>query len=343
MSINHILFLIILFILILNIFRKFEILQENINFSDHKKLGNTNKKPILIGGFFILVAILIFVSDNFIYFKICSIIIFFIGILSDKNIISSPKLRLLFQISIIFFLVHFEKLNIIKINIDLIDYLLNINYFNYFFTIFCFAVLINGSNFVDGLNGLLSGYFILVLTSIFYISNYHLNINYDTKEIINLLLVITLIFYIFNLFGIVYLGDSGSYLLSISVGFILIKIHQETNFISPYYIANMLWYPAFENLFSLLRRFLNKHKISSADKFHLHQLIFRFIRLKTAIKNYWINTLSGFIVILLNIPSIYIATNYYFHSIILASVIFFNFSLYLIIYYFLSKYFKLKK
>ena len=97
MSINHILFLIILFILILNIFRKFEILQENINFSDHKKLGNTNKKPILIGGFFILVAILIFVSDNFIYFKICSIIIFFIGILSDKNIISSPKLRLLFQ------------------------------------------------------------------------------------------------------------------------------------------------------------------------------------------------------------------------------------------------------
>ena len=130
MSINHILFLIILFILILNIFRKFEILQENINFSDHKNLGNTNKKPILIGGLFILVAILIFVSDNFIYFKICSIIIFFIGILSDKNIISSPKLRLLFQISIIFFLVHFEKLNIIKINIDLIDYLLNINYFN---------------------------------------------------------------------------------------------------------------------------------------------------------------------------------------------------------------------
>ena len=139
------------------------------------------------------------------------------------------------------------------------------------------------------------------------------------------------------------LGDSGSYLLSISVGFILIKMHQHTNFISPYYIANMLWYPAFENLFSLLRRFLSKNKISSADKLHLHQLIFRFLRSKTTIKDEWMNTVSGLIVILMNIPSIYIATNYYFHSVILVSIIFYNLSIYLLIYYFLSKNFRLKK
>ena len=147
----------------------------------------------------------------------------------------------------------------------------------------------------------------------------------------------------FNLFGIVYLGDSGSYLLSLTVGFILIKIHQDTNLISPYYIANMLWYPAFENLFSLLRRFLNKNKVSSADKLHLHQLIFRFLRSKAFIKNDWINTASGFILILLNLPSIYLATHFYFHSIILISVIFYNISLYLLIYYLLSKNFRLKK
>ena len=343
MSINHILFLLILFIFLLALFRKFEILKENINFSDHKKLGNLNKNPVLVGGVFILLSILILVSDSFIYFKICAILIFFIGILSDKNIISSPRLRFLFQIIVIFFLIHFEKLSIVEIHIDFIDYLLNITFFNYFFLIFCFAVLVNGSNFVDGLNGLLSGYFIMILTSIFYVTNYHLNINNDIKEIVNLFLIITIIFYIFNLFGIVYLGDSGSYLLSISVGFILIKIHQDTNLISPYYIANMLWYPAFENLFSLIRRFLTKNKISSADKFHLHQLIFRFLRSKTFTKKEWVNTLSSFLVILLNIPSLYIATNYYFHSIILVCIIFFNLGLYLLIYYFLSKNFRLKK
>ena len=343
MNINHILFLLILFIFLLALFRKFKILQENVNFSDHKKLGNINKNPVLIGGVFILLSVLIFASDSFIYFKICAILIFFTGILSDKNIISSPKLRLFFQIIVIFFLTHFEKLSIVEIHIDFIDYLLTINYFNYFFLIFCFAVLVNGSNFVDGLNGLLSGYFILILTSIFYVTNYQLNISNDIKELINLFLVITIIFYTFNLFGIVYLGDSGSYLLSISVGFILIKIHQDTYLLSPYYIANMLWYPAFENLFSLLRRFLTKNKISSADKFHLHQLIFRFLRSKTFAKKKWVNTLSGSLVIVLNIPSMYIATNYYFHSIILISIILFNLSLYLLIYYFLSKNFRIKK
>ena len=343
MNINYILYLIIFFIFVYFIFKKYEILKENVNYSDHKKLGKSNRAPIIIGGLFIATSLLVFLPINLIFFKIASISIFLVGILSDRNIISSPKLRLFFQISVIFFLVHFEKLNIVRVNIDFIDYLLNINYLNYFFTVFCFAVLINGSNFLDGLNGLISGYFILVLTSTFYISNYHINLNNDIKDLINLLLIITIIFYVFNLFGIVYLGDSGSYLLSITVGFILIKMHQHTNFISPYYIANMLWYPAFENLFSLLRRFLSKNKISSADKLHLHQLIFRFLRSKNVVKDEWMNTVSGLIVILMNIPSIYIATNYFFHSVILVSIIFYNLSIYLLIYYFLSKNFRLKK
>ncbi len=343
MNINYILYLIIFFIFVYFIFKKYEILKENVNYSDHKKLGKSNRAPIIIGGLFIVTSLLVLLPINLIFFKIASISIFLVGILSDKNIISSPKLRFFFQISVIFFLVHFEKLNIVRVNIDFIDNLLNINYLNYFFTVLCFAVLINGSNFLDGLNGLISGYFILVLTSTFYISNYHINLNNDIKDLINLLLIITIIFYVFNLFGIVYLGDSGSYLLSISVGFILIKMHQHTNFISPYYIANMLWYPAFENLFSLLRRFRSKNKISSADKLHLHQLIFRFLKSKTAIKDEWINTVSGLIVILMNIPSIYIATNYYFHSVILISIIFYNVSFYLLIYYFLTKNFRHKK
>ena len=343
MNINYILYLIIFFLFIYFIFKKYKILQEDINYSEHKKLGKTNKAPVLIGGFFIVISLLILLPNNLIFFKVASIFIFLVGILSDKNIISNPQLRLFYQIGAIFFLVYFENLNINRVNINFINYLLNIEYFNYFFTIFCFAVLINGSNFMDGINGLLSGYFILVLVSIFYISNYNINISKEISEIVNVVLVVTIIFYIFNLFGIVYLGDSGSYLLSLTVGFILIKIHQDTNLISPYYIANMLWYPAFENLFSLLRRFLNKNKVSSADKLHLHQLIFRFLRSKAFIKNDWINTASGFILILLNLPSIYLATYFYFHSIILISVIFYNISLYLLIYYLLSKNFRLKK
>ena len=61
-----------------------------------------------------------------------------------------------------------------------------------------------------------------------------------------------IIFFIFNIFGLVYLGDGGTYLLSLFIGTYLIKFNYYNDFISPYYIAVLLWYPAFENLFSLL-------------------------------------------------------------------------------------------
>ena len=50
--------------------------------------------------------------------------------------------------------------------------------------------------------------------------------------------------------------------------------------ISPYYIANLLWYPAFENLFSIFRRTIYKKKNYKADNDHLHQLIFKYFKKK---------------------------------------------------------------
>ena len=42
---------------------------------------------------------------------------------------------------------------------DYLNNLISNNYFSLFFTIFCLLVLINGSNFIDGLDGLNLGYF----------------------------------------------------------------------------------------------------------------------------------------------------------------------------------------
>ena len=67
MNINYILYLIIFFIFIYFIFKKYEILRENINYSDHKKLGNFNKFPILIGGLFIVISLLVFLPKNLIF------------------------------------------------------------------------------------------------------------------------------------------------------------------------------------------------------------------------------------------------------------------------------------
>ena len=78
------------------------------------------------------------------------------------------------------------------------------------------------------------------------------------KEFIIIFLFSLSILFLMNVKGLVFLGDSGSYLLSFYLGIYLISFFMNNQFISPYYIAAILWYPSFENLFSFLRRIKSK-------------------------------------------------------------------------------------
>ena len=74
--------------------------------------------------------------------------------------------------------------------------------------------LLNGSNFIDGINGFLTGYFLLVILSIILInpfSNLYL-INYEYLQIY---LIPMLCFFIFKYLNKNFFGDSGSYFLSV--------------------------------------------------------------------------------------------------------------------------------
>ena len=63
------------------------------------------------------------------------------------------------------------------------------------------------------------------------------------------------VLYLFNFFNQLYLGDSGSHILGLIFSFIVISFYKLDQLVSPYYIILLLWYPCFENLFSILRKF----------------------------------------------------------------------------------------
>ena len=138
------------------------------------------------------------------------------------------------------------------IRVPFLNYFLEYHIFSYIFFTFCLLIVTNGTNFIDGLNGLVINYYLLILILIF---------NIDViNEILNIkiffLNYIVLLFYLllFNLLNKMYLGDSGSYLIGISIGSLLILIYKEISFISPFFIVLLLWYPCFENLFSIIRK-----------------------------------------------------------------------------------------
>ncbi len=260
--------------------------------------------------------------------------------MSDKNILTNAKLRFFIQIFLILSLVLFNDLKIDDLRVIILNEFLDNYLINIFFTTFCLAVLINGSNFIDGLNGLLCGYYIMIIGSIIFISNHNFEINLFDKYFIEIIFFSLLIFLIPNLFGKVYLGDGGSYLISIIIGYHLIKFYFINNNISPYYISLLLWYPAFENLFSLLRRAITKKNISNPDNRHLHQMVFIYFKKRRLFQEGNLNSISSAFILFFNLPGFILANFYYDKSLILGVVLVFNLVMYCLIYYKMSKYLK---
>ena len=153
------------------------------------------------------------------------------------------------------------------------------------------------------------------------------------------LIKILLIIFIFNFLGKSFLGDSGSYAISFLIGYICINFaYQNYLSLSPYFIVCLLWYPALENLFSILRRFFSKRKLSKADNNHLHHFLYLNIKKnKFFKKNFFQNTVTGLLINLYMFLSAYLAIFYYNHTKTLLIIISLNITIYLLAYFFLSK------
>ena len=253
---------------------------------------------------------------------------------SDINKISSPKVRIFLQALPVLLFVIFSDLRITDLRIDLVNELLDINYVSIIFTAFCLLILLNGSNFLDGLNTLVIGYYILVSVILILISaKFDLSLN----DNIFYFLIFLIIIFLFNFFGKIYLGDSGSYLISFFTAFFVLDFIIANTFVSPYFICLLLWYPAFENLFSILRRILFSKKIYKADQNHLHQMIFKFFLKKKLINRKYINTFTANIINLFNFVVFILFYKYYLMTKFLILAILFNSFVYLICYLYLKK------
>ena len=327
-------FSLIVSFIIFYIFKKNHILIDKTFFSAHKKLINSPlRSPPLCGGLIIFICSLFFFKESM-FLNLFGLLMLILGIFSDSNKISSPKIRLFLQVILLLSFVLLIDLRINDIRVNFLNKLLNINLISIIFTIFCILVLINGSNFIDGLNTLLLGYYILVCSFLIFLSNeYNLVLNQN----INLFIIFLIVIFLFNFFGKFFLGDSGAYLISFYLAFFVIDFSTKNNSVSPYLICFLLWYPAFENLFSILRRTIKKKKVQEPDQNHLHQMIYNFLTKKKLINHKIINTSTGLIINFFNIIMFLIFYKFYSKTDILVIGIMINIFVYLSLYFFIKK------
>lgn len=305
----------------------------------HKRFLNRDLVPIS-GGSILLINCLLFGIFNNLENQIIILVIFFIGLFADLQKLNSPIIRLILQTAVIIFFVSINDLFLRSIRIPLIDDYLSYNIVSILFTSFCILILINGSNFIDGLNLQCSGYYLMVMTILLYLKLNTLEI-YNIG-IISILYPYILIFILFNFFNKSYFGDGGSYLLSFLIGYLLVNFQIKTN-VSPYYLVLLLWYPAFENLFSILRKInLPNTSPDQPDTLHLHHLIFKYLDGRLNINKYFLSSLPSILINLFNILIFFVGSQFLYSTIQLLIIIGICILVYIFSYFFLKKKLNLK-
>ncbi len=335
LSYLELILIILICTLIVFLHQKYRVFQ-NIRKYHHQNF--TYKEIILpIGGYFLIISILVLNFSNINLEFIYLILIFIVGALSDLKKFNSPKYRLFVQSLLILLFVYQFQIELSSTRLEFLDSLLDNIFFNVLFVSFCILIVINGTNFIDGLNGLVLIYYSCVS---FIILSLGLEAElFNNENFLNQLVAILLCLLLLNSFNKLYLGDSGSYLIGFLFAIILLKIYLSNQYISPFFIILLLWYPCFENLFSIIRKYRYKKSPIRPDTNHLHQLLFYYLNKKIKFKNKLIcNNFSSLVINFYNLIVFLFGFNQLTKTNTQVFLILINILIYLIIYFRLFKF-----
>ncbi len=225
-----------------------------------------------IGGLGIFVAILFMAKDLELglYLLLCLIPAFLAGFLEDLFAKISPSRRLLIMSISGIMAIYLIDAVVVDFGFIVVPYWVGI-----LVTMVAIIGLINGTNMIDGFNGLSSGVSFLIFSAYFVIS---IIVKDEVMAYICLICMAAILgFLVFNFpYGKVFLGDGGAYSLGFLLAVLSIIIVKRNHEVSPWFVLVCLIYPVFEVIFSFTRRTL-VHRLSPLypDSKHVHQLIFR--------------------------------------------------------------------
>ena len=284
---------------------------------------------------FLILFLYLFLSKQVIYYEylLFGTLFFILGLLDDLKLNIRPKFRLLLMIAFLITLVIFNKLYIENTGIRFLNRFLEIDIFALFFVCLCFLFIINGSNLIDGYNGLLGIHTLIILINLFFVN--YFNENNDLAFFILCGISIITVFIKYNFpKATIFLGDSGSYFLGTFVAISAIKTSIANPTISPFYFCILLFYLFFEVFFSFIRKIaLEKKSPLFPDNKHLHMLLYKILLKKSNNKfksNYNVSIIINLTYAILIIPTIFMMDNGMFckyYSVIFFLIYFFSYKI----------------
>jgi len=289
-------------------FSKISLFKLNIDYPDSNRRIHT--KPVALAGGLIIILNIFLLLIYLIFFKketielsffLGCLMIFTLGFLDDKyNLSYNNKfvfLSLIFGISLFLD----KNLRIDQLYIESIDKTVNINNFSFFFTIFCFLLLSNALNMFDGINCQCIIFSILLFSYLLNLQNQLL--------IIYLILVLIFTFYL-NSKNLIFLGNSGSYLLSYIISHQIIYFYNSKFIKSVEEIFILLMVPGLDMLRIFFQRLSDKKNPFRPDKMHLHHYLLDRYGYKSSIIIITLILIFTYLTLFLNLSKIIIIMSY---------------------------------
>lgn len=253
------------------------------NFNGPQKF---HTRPIpRIGGLGIFIGLLVplgtllFRNDDlaiFYFFLIlASLPVFIAGLTEDLTKALGVKWRLLAALlSGIVFLTLFD-IHAIRLDIIYLDTLLQNPWIALIFLSIAIAGFSNAYNIIDGFNGLASMVGMISLLAILYVASQVGDSLVITLAVIGIAAIAG--FFLWNYpRGLIFLGDSGAYLIGFWIACASILLVVRHTSVSPWFALIVNAYPIFETLFTMWRRSVHQGKsMGLPDGAHFHSLIYR--------------------------------------------------------------------
>jgi UDP-GlcNAc:undecaprenyl-phosphate/decaprenyl-phosphate GlcNAc-1-phosphate transferase len=230
-------------------------------------------------GLLIPLGTLIFRNDDlaipYFYLALASLPVFTAGLTEDLTKLVGVKWPLLAAfLSGIAFLTLFE-IDAIRLDIIYLDALLQNPWIALLFLSVAIAGLSNANNIIDGFNGLASMVSMISLLAILYVANQVGDPLVITLAMIGIAAIAG--FFLWNYpRGLIFLGDSGAYLIGFWIACASILLVVRHTSMSPWFALMVNAYPIFETLFTMWRRSVHQGKsMGLPDGAHFHSLIYR--------------------------------------------------------------------
>jgi UDP-GlcNAc:undecaprenyl-phosphate/decaprenyl-phosphate GlcNAc-1-phosphate transferase len=164
---------------------------------------------------------------------------------------------------------------VVRLDIGALDAMLAMPLASALLTCLLVAGITHAFNIIDGFNGLAAGVAALILVGIAYVA-------FKVGDVLIVAAALSAVgaiagFMLLNFpRGLIYLGDSGAYLLGFWIGVLLVLLVARHPEVSAWYPLLLCSYPVCELLFSIYRRAVVRGKHPGLpDVAHLHHLIYK--------------------------------------------------------------------